>query len=244
MRVLSYNIHKGIGGRDRQYKLRRIIDVIEHENPDIICLQEVDRNVRRSNHDDQPLVLSDYFNFPHRMYRMNVHLQEGGYGNLLLSRWSFKTRHEISLQKGDRKARSAQIALIETPEGDVRLVNYHLGLAEAERHWQVEHLLNHRLFREAKDAPTLIIGDTNDWRNTLNTGPLAEVSFQEVTSPPSRYRSFPAYLPMGSLDKAFCCDCIDIHEARVVKSKLAKDASDHLPLVIDFHLKNQNSPSD
>ncbi|MFN5756450.1 MAG: endonuclease/exonuclease/phosphatase family protein, partial [Planctomycetia bacterium] len=48
MRLLSWNIHKGIGGRDRRYSLARIIDCIEAENPDIICLQEVDRLVRRS----------------------------------------------------------------------------------------------------------------------------------------------------------------------------------------------------
>jgi endonuclease/exonuclease/phosphatase family metal-dependent hydrolase len=244
MRVLSYNIHKGIGGRDRQYRLQRILNVIEHENPDLICLQEVDRNVSRSQHDDQPLILADYFNFSHCMYRMNVHLQTGGYGNLLLSRWPFVSQHEISLQKGDRKARSAQIAVIDTPEGPVRLVNYHLGLAEAERQWQIEHLLNHRLYREGKDAPTLIIGDTNDWRGTLNSGPYHHGHFQEITTPPSRYRSFPAYLPIGSLDKAFCCNCIEIHEARIVKNKLSKAASDHLPLVIDFHVKDQQNKSD
>ena len=45
MRLLSYNIHKGIGGRDRRYRLERIIQVIEHENPDLICLQEVEPDV-------------------------------------------------------------------------------------------------------------------------------------------------------------------------------------------------------
>ena len=48
MRLLSWNIHKGIGGRDRRYSLARIIDAIEAENPDLICLQEVDRLVRRA----------------------------------------------------------------------------------------------------------------------------------------------------------------------------------------------------
>lgn len=48
MRLLSWNIHKGIGGRDRPYSLARIIDCIEAENPDVICLQEMDRHVRRS----------------------------------------------------------------------------------------------------------------------------------------------------------------------------------------------------
>jgi endonuclease/exonuclease/phosphatase family metal-dependent hydrolase len=202
-----------------------------------MCLQEVDRNVPRSRHDDQPHILSDYFNFTNRIYRMNVHLKQGGYGNLVLSRWPFQLRHEISLQKGDRKARSAQIAVVETPEGPLRLVNYHLGLAESERHWQVRHLLTHRLYQEGKAAPTLIVGDTNDWRNTLAEGPFAEVGYEEITRPTSRFRSFPAYLAMGALDKAFCCDCITVREARVVRSQLTRAASDHLPLVVDFHLK-------
>ena len=59
MRLLSYNIHKGIGGRDRRYRLERIIQVIEAENPDFICLQEVDRHVARTRHDDQPRKLSE-----------------------------------------------------------------------------------------------------------------------------------------------------------------------------------------
>ena len=243
MRVLSYNIHKGIGGRDRRYQLQRILDVIEHENPDLICLQEVDRDTRRSRHDDQPHLLAEHFQFPHLMYRMNVHLKQGGYGNLLLSRWPFKTRHEISLQRGAKKPRSAQIAVIETLEGPLRLVNYHLGLAEAERHWQVRRLLEHKLFQEGDGLPTLIVGDTNDWRNTLFQGAYQEYGMQQITGPPSKFRSFPAYMAVGSLDKAFCCQQLQVHEARIVRSTLTRAASDHLPLVIDFHL-NEDSPRD
>ena len=44
MRLLSYNIHKGIGGNDRRYRLERVCHVIEHENPDLILLQEVTRD--------------------------------------------------------------------------------------------------------------------------------------------------------------------------------------------------------
>ncbi len=83
------------------------------------------------------------------------------------------------------------------------LVHWHLGLAEKERHWQVNHLLAHHLFREAEELPTIVAGDCNDWRNTLADGPFGQHGFAHVTAPISRYRSFPAYLPMGSLDKAF-----------------------------------------
>src|SRR5690348_5871547 len=58
MRLLSYNIHKGIGGRDRRYDLERVWQVIREEDPDLICLQEVTQNARRTHHHDQPLVLA------------------------------------------------------------------------------------------------------------------------------------------------------------------------------------------
>ncbi|MFO1020001.1 MAG: endonuclease/exonuclease/phosphatase family protein [Planctomycetales bacterium] len=236
MRLLSYNIHKGIGGRDRRYKLERIIEVIEHENPDFICLQEVDRHVRRSKYHDQPRLLAEYFHSVGQMYQLNVHLKEGGYGNLLLSRWPLKAHHQVSLTYQGRKARGAQIALIDTPEGPLHLINWHLGLAERMRQWQVRHLLHHPLFRESDKHPTLIIGDFNDWRNTLARKVFQEHGFSQVTTPPRRFRSFPAYWPMGSLDKAFLRGEIHLKQAHVVRTPMAKKASDHLPLVLDFHL--------
>jgi endonuclease/exonuclease/phosphatase family metal-dependent hydrolase len=236
MRLLSYNIHKGIGGRDRHYRIERIIGVIEEENPDLICLQEVDRNVRRSRFHDQPKLLAGYFHAAAELYQLNVHLKKGGYGNLVLSRWPLKSKHQISLRLNKRKPRGAQLAVIDTPEGHMHLVNWHLGLVERERHWQVRHLLEHHLFRESAHLPTLIVGDFNDWRNTLGRGPFAGQGFTQVTAPPSRFRSFPAYLPMASLDKAFARGGIHVRHARIVHLALARDASDHLPLVIDFHL--------
>jgi endonuclease/exonuclease/phosphatase family metal-dependent hydrolase len=236
MRLLSYNIHKGIGGRDRLYRLQRIIDVIEAENPDIFCLQEVARHGRRSHFDAQPGLLVRYFKCASHCYQPNVHLASGMYGNLILSRWPFAKRHQISLRLKNKKPRGAQLVVIETPEGPLHLVNYHLGLAERERHWQVEHLLNHHLFRESVEHATLVVGDANDWRNSLHRGHLFVHGFQQITAPASRFRSFPAYLALGSLDKAFCCDKVFVRHARIVHSRLAKRASDHLPLVIDFHL--------
>jgi endonuclease/exonuclease/phosphatase family metal-dependent hydrolase len=236
MRLLSYNIHKGIGGRDRLYRLERIIQVIEHENPDVICLQEVDRGCRRSRADDQPKLLSEQFHFTDVLYQLNVPLRAGGYGNLVLSRYPLKSHHQISLRWNSRKPRGAQLVVIDTPEGELHLVHFHLGLAERERHWQINHLLEHRLFRESEHLPTLIAGDYNDWRNTLGPGPFTKAGFVQATSPPSRFRSFPAYLPMGSLDKAFTRGEISIREARISITPLSKRASDHLPLVLDFHI--------
>jgi endonuclease/exonuclease/phosphatase family metal-dependent hydrolase len=236
VRLLSYNIHKGIGGRDRRYQLGRIIEVIDHERPDLILLQEVTHNTRRSRYHDQTRLLSEHFGLADAAYQMNVHLKSGGYGNLLLTRWPLSSRHQVSLRLANKKPRGAQVAVVDTPRGRLRLVHWHLGLSERERHWQAEHLLHHRLFRESAHLPTLVAGDFNDWRNTLARGPLGRAGLAQVTTPISRFRSFPAWLALGSLDKAFCCHRVRIAHARTVRTRLARRASDHLPLVVDFEI--------
>jgi len=51
LRILTYNIHKAIGN-DGKYSLDRIIEILKKSQADILCLQEVDYLVPRSNHDD------------------------------------------------------------------------------------------------------------------------------------------------------------------------------------------------
>ncbi len=240
MRLLSYNIHKGIGGQDGRYDLERVRQVIREEDPDLVCLQEVTQNARRTHHHDQPLMLAEQLGATAHLFQMNVHYRQGGYGNLLLSRWPFQRRHQVSLRLGRRKPRGAQMVVVETAEGPLHLSNVHLGLAEKERHWQVNHLLYHPLFRESLHLPTLLVGDCNDWRNTLAAGPLARCDFELVNGPPGHFRSFPAFMTVLSLDKAFHRGLVVCH-AHLVRSALARRASDHLPLVIDFHLANGHS---
>jgi endonuclease/exonuclease/phosphatase family metal-dependent hydrolase len=115
-------------------------------------------------------------------------------------------------------------------------VNWHLGLAEQERRWQVRHLLAHHLFRASLHLPTLIVGDFNDWRNTLSRHCFLPQHFHQVTSPVRKFRTFPAFLPVASLDKAFYRGPVHVRHAHPVHSRLARRASDHLPLVLDFHL--------
>ncbi len=237
MRLLSYNIHKGIGGVDRRYRLERILEVIDHEQPDLICLQEVDNGCKRSSHHDQPRLLVEHFKAEGHCYQLNVKIKNGGYGNLLLSRWPILERHQLSLRLKWRKPRGAQLAVVDSPQGTFHLVNWHLGLAEKERQWQVAHLLTHHTFKALADLPTLIAGDFNDWRNQLAKKVFEEHEFEQATAPVSRYRSYPAYMPVASLDKAFHRGGIAVEHVKVVRSKLARQASDHLPLVIDFSVK-------
>ncbi len=129
------------------------------------------------------------------------------------------------------------MVVVDSPEGPLHLVNWHLGLADIERRWQVRHVLEHRLFQESAHLPTVILGDFNDWRNQLDGMVFHAHNFRHATHPASRFRSFPAYLAMGSLDKLFYRGEILIRHLKIVRTPMARIASDHLPLVVDLHLK-------
>ncbi|ODA33711.1 endonuclease/exonuclease/phosphatase family protein [Planctopirus hydrillae] len=234
MRIVSFNIHKGIGGRDRRYRLERIIEALRTLEPDAICLQEVDHHVARSRFDHQARLISDALGLVHSHYQLNVRLKEGGYGNLVASRYPLASVHAISLTRRHYKPRGAQLVVVQTPLGRLHLIHWHLGLRETERHWQVRRMFEHQHFREHRQLPAIAIGDTNDWRNTLASGPFAVHGWKQISSPPSRFRSFPAWLPLGALDKVFVNSGVVIQSCHIARSRLLRDASDHLPLVVDL----------
>lgn len=234
MRLLTYNIHKGIGGRDRRYRLQRILDVIDTANADIVCLQEVDRNVRRSSFDDQPELLTKELGFEHFAFQINHKIKTGGYGNCTLSRFPIACSADISLRIGNRKNRQALHTIIETPVGMVSLANLHLGLAEKDRHLQIQKLLESEAFRRHSSLPSVVTGDTNDWRNTLHKGAFREYGYNQMSHLQASLKTFPAYIPLGALDKAFANSRIKLLDCHTIDTKLAKAASDHLPVIIDF----------
>lgn len=236
MRLVTYNIHKGIGGSDRRYNLERIIEVLDALDADFFCLQEVTIDLPRTSRHDQADILMKRFQPMVATFQQNVHWRVGGYGNLLLSRWPLLEHHRISLQFGTKKPRGAQLVVAETPSGLLRVTNWHLGLSEGERHWQTNRLLSHPVFRSTDEHPTLMCGDFNDWRNTLEPALLFPQGFTQATSPAGKFRSFPAALPVISLDKVFHCEDITIESAHLVKTRQARQASDHLPLVVDFRV--------
>ena len=84
------------------------------------------------------------------------------------------------------------------------------------------HLLRHHLFLESAHLPTLIIGDFNDWRNTLGKHHFAGHRFVQATAPARRFRSFPAFLALAALDKCFYRGDLHIHETRIVRTRLAR----------------------
>ena len=59
LRVVSWNIHKCVGGTDGRYEPRRIIDCLAAYDAKIVLLQEVARDMPRLRGDDQVTLLSE-----------------------------------------------------------------------------------------------------------------------------------------------------------------------------------------
>src|SRR5216684_2695936 len=89
LRIMTYNIHTGVG-MDKRLDLQRIADVINHERPDLVGLQEVDRGVKRTEAKDEIAELARLtrmqFVFAH-----NLDYQGGQYGVAILSRFPILT---------------------------------------------------------------------------------------------------------------------------------------------------------
>jgi endonuclease/exonuclease/phosphatase family metal-dependent hydrolase len=244
-RLLTYNIHKGIGGIDRRYELGRIIDTLQHYDPGFVFLQEVDDGVPRSRFDRQVDAIGDALGFEYRAFQANVKLSRGHYGNAILSRYPLSHTWDIDLTIPLKKRRRALIAkahvAIDGHQRTVILSNLHLGLAGFERMMQLRRLMaSNPLEHARRDTPLLLGGDLNDVWGTLWKKCLARHGFLCATG---KSRTFPAIRPIRGLDGIYYRGGIGLESAFVGHTAVARRASDHLPLIADFSLaaKSENA---
>jgi endonuclease/exonuclease/phosphatase family metal-dependent hydrolase len=238
IRVVSYNIHKCIGGVDRVYNPARTIACLAHYAPDVVLLQEVDAGVKRSMGDHQASLLADGLGLAHHAWFPNVRVRGGGtYGNAVLSRFPLAEIRNIDLTVAPKKRRSALHAACRIGNGVrdqlLHVFNLHLGLAQYERRIQIENFVeSHPLQGLSRDEPVVIGGDLNDVWGTL-AGWLAPHGFTGVERRP---RTFPAWAPMRALDGVYVRGALLMHAVERGETELARRASDHRPLIADLEL--------
>lgn len=241
LRVLTYNIHKCIGGIDRRYDPMRVCQTIGHYDPDFVFLQEVDQQVKRSNHDRQVDVLGDILKYRYRTYFPNVQVRGGGeYGNAILSRFPIVETSNVDLTVGWRKRRSVlhascRIRLAGTRRTrTVHLFNLHLGLSGGERKTQLQRFLDSHPFAGLTSrTPIIVAGDFNDVWGTLGKLFLRPAGFRGMLEPLS---TFPSYAPVRALDSLYVRGDFQLLKVQRARVAVARQASDHLPLIADMTL--------
>lgn len=238
LRIVTWNLHKGIGGVDRRYDLDRVIDALVEQDPDICLLQEVAAGMPSSRFQDQADLLSEALEMPHLVYGPEHRFRVGGYGNAILSRYPLTDFHHGDLTIGWRKKRgfvSARTHL--RRDGHTRslvLFNLHLGLAGSERAAQIARFLQaHPFARLQGRTPIVVAGDFNDLWGSLGPRFLLPAGFSRAGN---LSNTFPAALPMRPLDAVFVRGDVRARACVCRNTQLTRTASDHLPLVADLEL--------
>jgi endonuclease/exonuclease/phosphatase family metal-dependent hydrolase len=235
LRVVSWNVHKCVGGTDGRYSLDRIVDCVTELEADLLLLQEVAQGIPRLRHDDQAEMLTDALDM-HAAFHPEHHFKLGRYGNLILSRFPLSDVKHLDLTVGWRKKRGALQAHLRVPVGEHRRTivvnNLHLGLAGSERARQLERFVGSTLLdRLHHDTPLIVGGDLNDLWGTL--GPRFLLP-RGLTRAGKLANTFPAALPLRPLDGLFFRGSLQLEHWYIGKSRLLRAASDHLPLIADF----------
>ncbi|MBL0217480.1 MAG: endonuclease/exonuclease/phosphatase family protein [Myxococcales bacterium] len=239
LRVLSYNIHKCIGGVDRRYEPSRIVEVIRKLDADVVMLQEVDAGVKRSNGDRQVELLGDELGLRYHTWFPNVDVRGGGqYGNAILSRYPLIESSNIDLTLRFKKRRSVLHGVLRVRHDEidrtVHVFNMHLGLARYERKRQLEMFLGSHPFAHLHhDTPVVVGGDFNDVYGGLGEL-LAPSGFRGIARRPL---TFPAWGPLRALDAIFVRGAMELQDLSRCDSDLARRASDHRPLIAEVKLQ-------
>jgi endonuclease/exonuclease/phosphatase family metal-dependent hydrolase len=245
IRTLTWNIHKGIGGLDRRYRLERVEAVISKADADIVLLQEVAQGVPRAGQDDQVELLQERLGYKHRAFGPEHRFRVGGYGNLILSRTPLSAVEHVDLRVDWRKKRGALVCKTvvhfvgphgEPHERSIWIVNTHLGLAQSERARQLAQLMNASLWQHIHhDTPVVLAGDLNDFYATLGPRILEPSGFERAGK---IHNTFPAFAPLRPLDAIFVRGSARVVRAGPPDVPLVRLASDHLPLVAEIEISS------
>jgi endonuclease/exonuclease/phosphatase family metal-dependent hydrolase len=232
VRVASYNIHRCIGS-DSRANAARIAQVVRELDCDLIALQEVD-NQPGPHVESMQL---DYLAHATDMQAIAGHTilrHEGHYGNALLTRCQILDvrRHDFSFRHYE--PRGAIEAQLQCGAEVLHIIVTHLGLHAVERRHQFRALLD-LINNIPEHRTTIVAGDMNEWlpwsRAVRRMNSLCGTSQARAT--------FPAWCPILALDRIWTRAPATVTKTDAWRSSLAKQASDHLPLLATVELANR-----
>lgn len=233
LRCLTYNIHKGIG-TDGARDLRRIANVLQHYEPDVVALQEIMWFRPRDGFPPQPAALAGELGMHTGAVGLNCRRRVGVYGNATLTNCELLDHANIDLTIPLKKSRSALYSLVRRDGVDLHVFNLHLGLARYERVAQARRLLAEIDDVAPAPAPVVVLGDTNDWRDVVFPTVFAPAGFSCRGGAKKTQGTFPSWYPVANLDRVFVRGDVRIHRAYASRLALARKASDHLPVIADL----------
>jgi endonuclease/exonuclease/phosphatase family metal-dependent hydrolase len=240
--VASYNVRKAIG-TDRRRNPQRVLDVLHELDGDVVALQEADKRfggrgaaVPHELIDDHGLYKPVYLGVKHRrplekarkhvdaLLRINTR-NMGWHGNAILVKRDVGVLDCAALELPTFEPRGAVMAELLVRDEPIRIIGMHLDLSGLWRRRQIRSILD-AIARRPQRMPTVLMGDTNEWRDVAGCLKELEPDFHIAPTGPS----FHARHPVAALDRIIVHKDLNIEAAGVHMSAAARRASDHLPI--------------
>jgi endonuclease/exonuclease/phosphatase family metal-dependent hydrolase len=237
LRVMSWNVH-GLRGRDGRVDAERIARVIADVGPDLAGLQEVGAPVAGAGNENAAQTLARLTGLEGAFGPTLQHAGGFAYGNAILSRHRILGTRTYDLSVPGREPRGCLRADVAIPGARLHLFAAHLGLHWRERRRQAAALLSADILRDAAlDHPLVLVGDFN---SPSNRSAVPRWLRRELTDCALAMRdpapTFPSRFPLFRLDHAYVGDAVAVSSCVVIRSPLARRASDHLPLVVELEI--------
>lgn len=244
-RLMTWNVHRCVGG-DRRLDVDRVAAVIAEYAPDVVCLQELDVGRARTGHVDQAAAIADRLGMGLRFHPAMT-IEAELYGDAIL------TPHPERLVKAGPlptvrgvpglEPRGALWVRLEIGGQPLNVINTHLGLVPREQRLQAAALAGRDWLGHPDMAgPVILAGDFNATSITrpyrLIAARLADAQRRLGQAP--TIKTFPSGFPAIRIDHAFISPEIRPVAIMAPFSPLARMASDHLPLVLDFEIAGTN----
>jgi endonuclease/exonuclease/phosphatase family metal-dependent hydrolase len=240
--LASYNMHKAVG-LDRRRDPHRVLRVLHEVDADVIALQEADKRfggrgsavpheLIDAHSPYKPVHLGVRHKRPFEKARrhtdrlFNVDTRNiGWHGNAILVKPHVGVLDCAVVELPTLEPRGAVIAELLIDEKPLRVVGMHLDLSGLWRKRQVRAILEAIAARPQR-MPTVLMGDTNEWRTVAGCLQDLEPRFHIAPTGPS----FHARHPVAALDRIIVDRQLNIDAAGVHMSPAARRASDHLPI--------------
>lgn len=212
LKVATYNIHKGLSYFNRRVVLHELRERLRELDADIVFLQEVQgehahHGERYHNYPDgaQHDFIAEEI-WPHSVYGKNSVYEAGHHGNAILSRFPILQSMNMDVSAHRFESRGllhCKIGL--SGQRHVHCLCVHFGLFAKGRRAQTSALIEYVRKEIPPDAPLIIAGDFNDWRNQLGKELASELHIHDVfhLHGGKLARSFPSRLPVLRLDRIY-----------------------------------------
>ena len=235
LRILSYNIRHGVG-MDGKLDLQRIADIISAKRPDLVALQEVDMNCKRTGKINISEQLARMVGMQYKFAKF-MDYQGGEYGMAVLSRLPIiKTiRHQLPKGSEPRCALEIQVK-IKNNNSPISFISIHNDWINKEiRVKEIKTLLK---ALEQYKHPIILAGDFNCKRDSESMLILEKNNWNIPDK--KGQKTFPSDKPRIEID-FFAFRNLQYTSLKYYVVDERK-ASDHRPIYAEITLKKEKAP--